>query len=75
MLAALERGVKGGVWFSLIDKVYASRSLEAAWRKVRSNRGSGGVDRETVQRFSRHAAEQLDKLSKALEAGSYQPVT
>ena len=74
MLAALERGVKGGVWFSLIDKVYASRSLEAAWRKVRSNRGSGGVDRETVQRFSRHAAERLDKLSKALEAGSYQPL-
>ena len=22
MLAALEKGVKGGVWFSLIDKVY-----------------------------------------------------
>ena len=74
MLAALERGVKGGVWFSLIDKVYASRSLEAAWQKVRSNRGSGGVDRETVQRFSRHAEQRLDKLSKALETGTYQPL-
>jgi RNA-directed DNA polymerase len=27
MLAALEDGVKGGVWFSLIDKVYAPRNL------------------------------------------------
>lgn len=25
MLAALEHGVKGGKWFSLIDKVYAVR--------------------------------------------------
>ncbi len=24
MLKALEKGVKGGVWFSLIDKVYAT---------------------------------------------------
>jgi len=25
MLDALERGVKGGKWYSLIDKVYAQR--------------------------------------------------
>ena len=31
MLAALENGVKGGRWFSLIDKVYGRRSLEEAW--------------------------------------------
>ena len=74
MLAALENGVKGGVWFSVIDKVYASRSLEAAWQKVRSNRGSGGVDRETVQQFSRHAEERLSKLSDVLKTGSYQPL-
>ena len=27
MLTALERGVKGGKWFSLIDKVYARENL------------------------------------------------
>ena len=31
MLEALDNGVKGGVWFSLIDKVWAPRTLEAAW--------------------------------------------
>jgi hypothetical protein len=31
MLMALERGVKGTVWFSLIDKVYAERTLQLAW--------------------------------------------
>jgi len=33
MLAALENGVKGGKWFSLIDKVYAMPNLRAAFRK------------------------------------------
>jgi hypothetical protein len=28
---ALERGIKGGVWFSLIDKVCAERTLQLAW--------------------------------------------
>ena len=27
MLRALEEGVKGGKWYSLIDKVYAPRTL------------------------------------------------
>ena len=30
MLEALERGVKGGKWFSLIDKVYADKTLAVA---------------------------------------------
>ena len=30
MLTALEMGVKGGIWFSLIDKVYALRNLRAS---------------------------------------------
>ena len=41
MLAALENGVKGGKWFSLIDKVYRSETLKAAWQKVESERRSG----------------------------------
>ncbi|HEY0946805.1 MAG TPA: reverse transcriptase domain-containing protein [Opitutaceae bacterium] len=31
MLETLERGPKNGVWHSLIDKVYAPRTLQAAW--------------------------------------------
>ena len=74
MLAALETGVKGGVWYSLMDKVYAPRALSAAWERVRSNRGSGGVDGVTVQRFARHAETKLTRLHERLEAGSYAPM-
>ena len=44
MLTALEEGVKGDVWFSLIDKVYAARTLTAAWQHVKANGGAPGVD-------------------------------
>jgi len=73
MLAALEQGVKGGVWFSLMDKVYAPANLAAAFRKVASNRGSAGVDRMTIQRFASHEAEELARLHEHLRKGQYQP--
>ena len=41
MLTALEQGVKGGVWFSLMDKVSSTRGLAASWERVKANRGSG----------------------------------
>lgn len=73
MLAALETGVKGGRWFSLMDKVYAPANLAAAWKRVRSNRGAAGVDRQSVERFERHAPKYLDELHRELREGRYRP--
>ncbi len=42
MLTALEEGVKGGKWFSLIDKVYAPRNLRAAFQRGEGQRRGGG---------------------------------
>jgi RNA-directed DNA polymerase len=73
MLAALENGVKGGKWFSLIDKVTRLRTLEIAWQKVAANRGSAGVDGQSVKRFGHRATKYLQELSQALKSGSYRP--
>jgi RNA-directed DNA polymerase len=73
MLAALENGVKGGKWFSLIDKVSRLRTLRIAWQKVAANKGSAGVDGQSVKRFGHRAAEYLQELSQALKSGSYRP--
>lgn len=73
MLAALENGVKGGKWFSLIDKVYRIESLGAAWKKVEANGGAAGVDRQTVERFAARAEMYLEELSTALKKGTYRP--
>jgi RNA-directed DNA polymerase len=73
MLTALEQGVKGGQWFSLIDKVYAPRHLSRAFEKVKANRGAAGVDHVTIDQFDARREEQLAKLSAELKAGSYRP--
>jgi len=73
MLAALENGVKGGKWFSLIDKVVRSQTLEIAWRKVAANKGGAGVDGRSVERFGYKSEQYLRELSEALEAGDYRP--
>jgi len=73
MLAALEQGVKGGKWFSLMDKVYALPNLRAAFAKVRANAGAAGVDRQTVTMFEQHLETNLERLAAELKAGSYRP--
>src|ERR1700730_5480015 len=66
MVSALVNGVKGGRWYSLMDKVYAPATLEAAWNKVRANDGAAGVDRQSIERFEAHADQYLTELSTAL---------
>jgi len=73
MLATLERGVKGGRWHSLMDKVYAPRNLRAAFERVRRNRGSAGVDHVSVERFGDRLEEELAKLHEDLRLGAYRP--
>jgi len=73
MLTALERGVKGGKWFSLIDKVYAKDNLRAGFAKVKANRGGSGVDHETIERYEANLETNLEKLSQELKAGEYRP--
>lgn len=73
MLAALENGVRGGKWFSLIDKVYRRENLQSAFEKVKKNKGAGGVDQITVEGFEKELDRQLTKLSKDLETGTYKP--
>ena len=73
MLTALEEGVKGGVWFALIDKVFAERNLRAAFQQVAKNDGAAGVDHETVSAFERQLTETIRWLSEGLMTGTYTP--
>ncbi len=73
MLTALETGVKGGVWFSLIDKVYAEGNLAAAFTAVAANDGAAGVDHVTIEQFATGLPENLKHLQTVLQTGSYLP--
>jgi RNA-directed DNA polymerase len=73
MLIALERGIKGNRWFSLIDKVHGERTLARAWEKVRSNAGACGVDGITVEHFLKDSHHRLLDVKEHLKEGTYQP--
>lgn len=73
MLAARARGLPGGKWYSLMDKVYQEKTLQLAWTQVRKNRGSAGVDGETIDRFKKHTNSRLATLGERLRNGTYRP--
>jgi RNA-directed DNA polymerase len=73
MLTALEQGVKGGKWFSLIDKIHPERTLRAAFSQVAANKGAAGVDHVTVTMFDDRLEENLKRLSEDLQSGRYRP--
>ena len=74
MLAALGNGVRGGKWFSLIDKVYRPATLRSAWQQVLKNRGAAGVDRVSVERFAGNLDRYLSELGQELQSGRYRPL-
>ena len=58
---------------SLIDKIYQRKNLEIAWERVRANRGSGGIDGQSISEFAEQADEQLGRLQRELKGHSYRP--
>src|ERR1700757_715448 len=58
---------------SLVDKVYQRKNLEMAWERVKANRGSGGVDGQSLEAFAAQLDQQLDRLQSELKDETYQP--
>jgi hypothetical protein len=56
---------------SLIDKVYDPANLAEAWKRVRENKGSAGIDGLTVAGFEQRQDELLDTLHKQLREKTY----
>jgi RNA-directed DNA polymerase len=73
MLMALEAGVRGSKWHSLIDRVYAIGNLLRSFQRVAANRGAAGVDHQTIEMFEQRLEENVGKLSASLKDGRYRP--
>ena len=59
---------------ALYDRIYRSDVLREAWRRVRSNGGAAGVDRETLEDIEQQGVDQfLAGLEADLRAGRYRP--
>lgn len=73
MLTALEQGVKGGRWHSLIDKIHRTETLESAYRKVAKNKGRPGVDHVNIHAYGSRLEQELAGLREDLRKRSYRP--
>jgi RNA-directed DNA polymerase len=58
---------------SLIDKVYDRTNLTEAWKHVRENKGSAGIDGLTIAAFREREDELLARLHEQLRDRTYRP--
>jgi RNA-directed DNA polymerase len=72
MLTALSSGVRGGKWFSLMDKVYSCKNLRAAWEKVKANGGAAGIDRQSVEAIEANREKYLAEIQESLRENKYE---
>ena len=73
MLATLARGIEGGKWYSLMDKVWKLENLQSALQAVVRNKGAAGVDGKKVEQYLLESPERLRKVQVWLKAGQYTP--
>ena len=73
MLATLETGIKGGKWFSLMDKVWKMENLQSAVKAVVRNKGAAGVDGKKVEDYLLESPKRLIQVQAGLKTGEYTP--
>ena len=73
MLATLERGIKGGKWYSLIDKVWKKENLQSAVEKVARGKSTKKPDGCKCRRYLEQSSWRLPPLQEKLKQGDYRP--
>ena len=73
MLATLETGVKGGKWFSVVDKVWKMENLQSALKTVVGNKGAAGVDGKKAETYLLESPQRLIQVQAWLRTGQYTP--
>lgn len=73
MVATLERGITGGKWYSLIDKVWKMANLQRAVQKVTQGKSPKKADGRKCRRYAEQSARRLPQLQRSIQNGTYQP--
>ena len=59
---------------ALYDRLWRSDVLDEAWKRVKQNRGSAGLDAQTIAEVEQYGAQCfIEELSHVLRAGEYRP--
>lgn len=73
MLATLERGITGGKWYSLDDKVWKMENLQRAVEQVAAGKSPKKQDGRKCRRYAEQSAQRLPQLQRRLKEGRYEP--
>jgi RNA-directed DNA polymerase len=73
MLATLERGIQGGKWYSLYDKVWKMENLQRAVVQVTQGKSPKKADGRKCRRYAEQSAGRLPQLQQMLKEGRYYP--
>lgn len=60
-------------WHSLYGQMLRDRMLTEAWKKVKENNGSGGVDEETIESFDKESEAKILGILEELKTKTYRP--
>ena len=57
----------------MINQVWDEKNLENAWKRVKANKGSAGIDQVTIQEFERNLPQHLAEIQRLLKEKRYVP--
>ena len=59
--------------YGLLEQILSPTNLNQAFKRVRSNRGSGGIDKMEVESLQDYLVNNKEKLIQSILDGSYRP--
>jgi RNA-directed DNA polymerase len=64
----------GRRFHALYDRIFRGDVLKEAWKRVRKNKGSAGVDAQTLTEVEEYGVDRfLEEIAAVLKAGTYRP--
>jgi RNA-directed DNA polymerase len=58
----------------LLERILSKENMEAAWKRVKANRGAPGVDGISIEQFPDHTRALWADIRQSLLTGKYQPL-
>ena len=64
----------GRRFHALYDRIFRSDVLKEAWKRVKKNKGSAGIDAQTLTEVEEYGVDRfLEEIAAELKAGTYRP--